>query len=224
MSIGDPVLHRDQIELVLEALPSKFDLVVAVVNSRSELFTLDELESLLLFQESLIDKMKKEVVDAVTVNLTQSVPQSPSPQENCTDSQNPSQFNMNFGGRSNQSRGRADTHGYTLSNLNLKTLTTFTQFKALVQLQLNHKTKAIQADGGDVTHSASTNSVSPSSSSLNSAPAPKLHPSNTHRMLTRAKDGIVQPRFQPTLLLTHVEPTSYKQALDISDWFIAMQA
>lgn len=44
MSIGDPVLHRDQIELVLEALPSKFDLVVAVVNSRSELFTLDELE------------------------------------------------------------------------------------------------------------------------------------------------------------------------------------
>lgn len=42
----------------------------------------------------------------------------------------------------------ADTHGYTLSNLNLKTLTTFTQFKALVQLQLNHKTKAIQADGG----------------------------------------------------------------------------
>lgn len=37
----------------------------------------------------------------------------------------------------------ADTHGYTLSNLNLKTLT-----KALVQLQLNHKTKAIQADGG----------------------------------------------------------------------------
>lgn len=86
---------------------------------------------------------------------------------------------------------------------------------------LQHTSNSATAD---VTHSASTNSVSPSLSSLNSAPAPKLHPSNTHRMLTRAKDGIVQPRFQPTLLLTHVEPTSYKQALDISDWFIAMQA
>lgn len=62
--------------------------------------------------------MKKEVVDAVTVNLTQSVPQSPSPQENCTDSQNPSQFNMNFGGRSNQSRGR----GYHGGNIYLLTL------------------------------------------------------------------------------------------------------
>nr|KYP55753.1 Retrovirus-related Pol polyprotein from transposon TNT 1-94 [Cajanus cajan] len=42
-------------------------------------------------------------------------------------------------------------------------------------------------------------------------------------MTTRAKDGIVKPRLQPTLLLTHVEPKTFKQALSNSTWSAAMQ-
>nr|KYP32233.1 Retrovirus-related Pol polyprotein from transposon TNT 1-94 [Cajanus cajan] len=42
-------------------------------------------------------------------------------------------------------------------------------------------------------------------------------------MTTRAKDGIVKPRLQPTLLLTHVEPKTTKQALSNPTWTAAMQ-
>jgi len=42
-------------------------------------------------------------------------------------------------------------------------------------------------------------------------------------MITRSKNGIVQPRLHPTLLLSHVEPTSYKQALADPNWFTAMK-
>jgi hypothetical protein len=42
-------------------------------------------------------------------------------------------------------------------------------------------------------------------------------------MHTRAKNGIVQPRLHPTLLLTELEPTSYKTALKEPKWFAAMQ-
>jgi len=42
-------------------------------------------------------------------------------------------------------------------------------------------------------------------------------------MLTRSKKGIVQPRLHPTLLLSHVEPASYKQALADPHWFSAMK-
>lgn len=43
-------------------------------------------------------------------------------------------------------------------------------------------------------------------------------------MLTRGKNGIVQPRLQPTLLLTHLEPTSHKQALSIPELHATMQS
>jgi hypothetical protein len=42
-------------------------------------------------------------------------------------------------------------------------------------------------------------------------------------MSTRGKNGIVQPRKNPTLLLTHIEP-SYKQAMQVPDWLEAMKA
>ena len=58
-----------------------------------------------------------------------------------------------------------------------------------------------------VTSSQPTNSESP-------PPVPhRIHPQNRHSMRTRGKHGIVQPRINPTLLLTHVEPTTYKTAL-----------
>lgn len=66
-AVGDLILHRDKIEIVLEALPTKYDSIIVVENSRLELFSLDELEFLLLSQKSLIFKMKKEVVDTVMI-------------------------------------------------------------------------------------------------------------------------------------------------------------
>lgn len=73
MSIGDPVSHRDLIEVVLEALPEEFNPIVASVNSQSEIITLDELESQLLTQEARNEKFKKALItDSVAVNLTQS--------------------------------------------------------------------------------------------------------------------------------------------------------
>lgn len=71
-------------------------------------------------------------------------------------------------------------------------------------------------------------SNTPSSSSTNTpiTPLPKPHriyPLNTHYMPTRGKLGIVQPRPNPTLLFTHLEPTSHKQALLDHNWHLATQ-
>jgi len=73
MSIGDPVSHRDLIELVLEALPEEYNAIVANVNSQADLISLDELESQLLTQESRNEKFKKALIgDTASVNVTQS--------------------------------------------------------------------------------------------------------------------------------------------------------
>ncbi|RDX69151.1 hypothetical protein CR513_51774, partial [Mucuna pruriens] len=42
-------------------------------------------------------------------------------------------------------------------------------------------------------------------------------------MQTRAKPSIVQPRLHPTFLLTHMEPTTTKQALAYPTWYLAMK-
>jgi len=73
MSIGDPISHRDLIELVLEALPEEFNPVVVSVNSHDVLISLDELESQLLTLEARNEKFKKALIsDPASVNLTQS--------------------------------------------------------------------------------------------------------------------------------------------------------
>jgi histone deacetylase 1/2 len=48
MSIGDPMSHRDLIEVVFEALPEDFNPIVASIISKTKLVSLDELESQLL--------------------------------------------------------------------------------------------------------------------------------------------------------------------------------
>ncbi|MCI85143.1 retrovirus-related Pol polyprotein from transposon TNT 1-94, partial [Trifolium medium] len=60
ISIGDPVPHRNLIEVVLDALPEEYDSVVAAVASKSLPVSLDELESYLLAHESRLDKNKKQ--------------------------------------------------------------------------------------------------------------------------------------------------------------------
>ncbi|MCI43157.1 histone deacetylase, partial [Trifolium medium] len=80
--------------------------------------------------------------------------------------------------------------------------------------------------------SVDNNSVSPSSADASvshNSPAPtviphRIHPQNSHSMATRGILGIVQPRLHPTLLLTHVEPTCYKQALQHPKWLAAMKS
>jgi hypothetical protein len=62
MSIGDPVAHRDLIEVVLEALLEEFNPTVASVNSQAEIISLDELESRLLTQGARNEKFKKALV------------------------------------------------------------------------------------------------------------------------------------------------------------------
>lgn len=42
-------------------------------------------------------------------------------------------------------------------------------------------------------------------------------------MITRAKDGVVQPKGHPTLLLIELEPSTYKSALKNPKWFAAMK-
>lgn len=70
-------------------------------------------------------------------------------------------------------------------------------------------------------HSISAESV-PSQPSTQAEPH-RIHPNNTHSMATRAKHGIVRKRKHPTLLLTHIEPTGYRQAMKQPQWLQAMQ-
>nr|KYP41292.1 Retrovirus-related Pol polyprotein from transposon TNT 1-94 [Cajanus cajan] len=76
---------------------------------------------------------------------------------------------------------------------------------------------------------AVTTGTSPPNLSVPTSPVPEsdtlpfIHPSNVHPMTTRAKDGIVKHRLQPTLLLTHAEPKTVKQALSNSTWSAVMQ-
>lgn len=102
-SIGDPVSHRDLIETVLEALPGEYNAIVASVNSKSEVISLDELESQLLTQESRNEKFKKAAVtEPVSVNLTETSAPEPNFQGFSSDAHGNNQFpnaNPNFGGR-----------------------------------------------------------------------------------------------------------------------------
>lgn len=51
----------------------------------------------------------------------------------------------------------------------------------------------------------------------------RIHPQNTHPIQTRAKNSIVLPRLHPTLLLTHLEPTTVQQALAAPQWLAIMK-
>lgn len=67
ISIEALVLHIDQIEFIPEALPTEYDLVIDVVNVRSKFLSVDEVKSLMLTQESRIEKTKKEVAKTIIV-------------------------------------------------------------------------------------------------------------------------------------------------------------
>lgn len=52
VSIGDLVPLRNLIEFVLDALPEEYNPILALMNSKEDLCSLDELESSLLTHES----------------------------------------------------------------------------------------------------------------------------------------------------------------------------
>lgn len=71
ISVGDPVPLRNLIEIVLDALPEEYDSIVAAVNSKEDLSTLEDLESSLLAHESRLEKHRKSILtELASVNLT----------------------------------------------------------------------------------------------------------------------------------------------------------
>ena len=73
-------------------------------------------------------------------------------------------------------------------------------------------------------HDHQTTSVEPVTNQPTTQAEPhRIHPHNSQSMATRGKHGIVQKRKQPTLLLAHIEPTGYKQAMKQPQWLQAMQ-
>lgn len=78
-SVGDPVSSREQLDVILEGLPSEYESFVTLVNmnSRFQLMDLDEIEPLLLAHEARVEKSKK-VSSNFSVNLTHAAPTSQS--------------------------------------------------------------------------------------------------------------------------------------------------
>lgn len=83
--------------------------------------------------------------------------------------------------------------------------------------------------GSSIQQSSNTNSghdlpsIPPITPPLAPSSASSSHfPHNVHPMVTGSKNGIIKPRLHPTLLLTHLESTSVKQALADPTWFQAM--
>lgn len=69
--IGSPVSESDHISAILEGLPQEYDALVMSVWCRFDSFSVLELESLLLAQESRIEKNSK-AIESISVNLAQS--------------------------------------------------------------------------------------------------------------------------------------------------------
>jgi histone deacetylase 1/2 len=71
-SIGDPLPLSQHIDIILEGLPSDFNSVISVVESKFETMEMDEVEALLLAHETRLEKAKKKTLsDAASINLAQ---------------------------------------------------------------------------------------------------------------------------------------------------------
>lgn len=100
-------LFKKQLDVILEGLPSEYESLVTLINSKSEWFEFSEIESLLLAHENRITKQKEVMNATASLNLTQSKIDTlkyeiQSPQVNFTNpnsgnSSQQSQFNRNGG-------------------------------------------------------------------------------------------------------------------------------
>ncbi|MCH82619.1 retrovirus-related Pol polyprotein from transposon TNT 1-94, partial [Trifolium medium] len=123
-SIGDPVPLSQHMDMILEGLPSEFNSVISVVESRFESIDMDEVEALLLAHENRLNKSKKKTIDdAASINIAQNPHSNPPTQDQSTDnlaladnsySADPSKHgtdNPRYGPYSGANRGRGGRNG-----------------------------------------------------------------------------------------------------------------
>lgn len=123
-SVGDPVSLREQLDVVLDALPSEYESFVTMVNMNTSFQNMDlsDVEPLLLAHEARVAKTKKASTD-FSVNLTHSAPTTQSstdsdtykpeystPQQPATGYQSDSQSNSR-NDRNNKGGGRGRGRG-----------------------------------------------------------------------------------------------------------------
>jgi histone deacetylase 1/2 len=110
ISIGDPLPLNQHLDVILEGLPTEFNTVISVIESKFDIIEMNEVEALLLAHEARLDKGKKRVLDdAASINIAShhdtKAPNQDSdmvkPSINNTSGTDP-QYNLNFG----NSRGR----------------------------------------------------------------------------------------------------------------------
>jgi histone deacetylase 1/2 len=131
-SIGDPIPLNQHLDVILEGLPSDFNSVISVIESRFDSIEIDEVEALLLAHEARLQKSKKRTLDeAASINIAQqsSTEQSPpdqqvapSPSVNTSQGPNPNYHpyygsNRGRGGRNGKGRGKS-MNGRTNPNNN----------------------------------------------------------------------------------------------------------
>jgi hypothetical protein len=123
-SIGDHLPLSQHIDIILEGLPSDFNSVISVVESKFETMEMDEVEALLLAHETRLEKAKKKTLsDTASINLAQNPnadysqneqTDEPQPSANNTYGSDPakaSQDNSRFAPYNPNNRGRGGRNG-----------------------------------------------------------------------------------------------------------------
>jgi histone deacetylase 1/2 len=115
-SIGDPIPPNQRLDVILECLPSDFNSVISVIESRFHYIEVDEVEALLLAHEARLQKSKKRTLDeAASINIAQqssnensSPDEQVAPSPSINNSQGP---NPNYHPYSGSTRGRGGKNG-----------------------------------------------------------------------------------------------------------------
>lgn len=66
-SAGHQLTYTDHIEAIFNGLPEEYDTFVISVSSRAEIYSVEEIESLLLAQEARIEKHSKDLDSASVI-------------------------------------------------------------------------------------------------------------------------------------------------------------
>ncbi|CAJ2642534.1 unnamed protein product [Trifolium pratense] len=132
VSIGDPLPLNQHLDVILEGLPTDFNSVISVIESKFDIIDMNEVEALLLAHEARLEKGKKRTLeDAASINIAQTqTTDAPvqdqntvQPSINNTFSQDP-HHNPNFGNsrdrgnRNSKGRGGRNGGGRTSNNNN----------------------------------------------------------------------------------------------------------
>lgn len=86
LSIGETVSHQEQLDVILDGLPTEFESIVTLISTKSEWFEFDEIESLLLAHETRVTKQTEVLNVVASVNITQAAPKAPASTEQISQS------------------------------------------------------------------------------------------------------------------------------------------